>query len=221
MHVSWTFTGDGFFALAGGALAIFGVWLSNRQSVLNLQRQLDAEKKTREAQEERAKRSVAIVLLFEIDAVYHQIIHGTFLCLKEHPISQLQLDSLARMVSTPVRFLAYESNMGFLGGLNPDLVEPLVRLYGQLVTFLTVLATYSRQREHAINSALIKLVPLIDGYNFMGQLATPNKCISDMRNMEPALRALLKSTCQALCHFADADWVNIRVLSDPDLEGSA
>ena len=68
MHVTWTFTGDGLLAFAGGALALFGVWWSNHQSVRNLQKQLDAEKRAREEERERQKQALAKALHVEIDA---------------------------------------------------------------------------------------------------------------------------------------------------------
>jgi|SRR5579875_2212173 len=70
MHVVWKFTGDGILAFAGGACAIIAVLLSNRRSRINLQRQIDAEKKAREEESKRERYGTAAVLRSEIASIW-------------------------------------------------------------------------------------------------------------------------------------------------------
>lgn len=70
MHIFWRLTGDGLLAFAGGTLALIGVWWSNRQSVKNLQLQLDMEKALRAEKDENYRRSLATIILYEIDHFY-------------------------------------------------------------------------------------------------------------------------------------------------------
>jgi hypothetical protein len=120
MQVTWTFTGDGLLAFLGGALALFGVWWSNRQSVRNLQEQLDADKRSRREDFERQKKAVATAILFQIDPLY-RIVAEEIATDEEH------LPSLLLPGSFPV----YEGNADNLGNLEPDMVASVVTFYSK------------------------------------------------------------------------------------------
>lgn len=149
MHVVWKFTGDAILAFAGGALALFGVWLSNRQSVRNVQRQLDAEKQMRKDEEEAGKCALAAALLTEIDAFYGENLN---------PEERSKIEAAYRNAHstgtllfnawTGTLFLIYAASASRLGCLEQDTVRAIVLFYGKASTFVEAVRAY----EKAIHS---------------------------------------------------------------------
>jgi hypothetical protein len=144
MCISWAFTGDGLLAFAGGALALIGVWWSNRQSIKNVEKQLEAERKARAEETERQKRAVATAILFEIDNFYrHHLGHVRDL-----------LDAYARskQLPTPVPasahgFVVYHGNVSRLGDLHRELAGKIVRFYGMAEYYEVVGEDYRARVE--------------------------------------------------------------------------
>jgi hypothetical protein len=129
MDISWTFTGDGLLAFAGGALALIGVWWSNHQSVRNLQKQLDAERVGRAEEGQRHKRALATALVFEIDHCCRSYLPRTLTLARG--LRGKTLDPKAGVV---VRFEAaafdvYSGNVQSLGTLGPEASGPVIRFY--------------------------------------------------------------------------------------------
>ncbi len=145
MHVTWTFTGDGLLAFAGGALALFGVWWSNRQSVRNLQEQLDAEKRASKEEQERRARAVALAILFEIDGFYRMHLRETHGILKDwNPKTDALLSAKSMSVSSQP-FPVYYGNSGSLGSLEDGLVFSIVNFYSAAAIFLETLNDYKAE----------------------------------------------------------------------------
>lgn len=67
MQIIWKFTADGLLAFVGGTFALIGVWLSNRQSIKNLQSQRDAEKSARAEEVRRQRLAIASAPVAEIE----------------------------------------------------------------------------------------------------------------------------------------------------------
>jgi len=150
MHVSWTFTGDGLLAFAGGALALIGVWWSNHQSVKNLQKQLDAEKKVREDGRKCEAQSLAIVAAFEMDFVYRFYVQGTERGLQAAGKGPISADAflVKRVENRP--FPIYQGIADRLGVLDTPLVAAIVRFYTDMAAFLMILEKMSSVAEQGL-----------------------------------------------------------------------
>ncbi len=143
MHVTWTFTGDGILAFLGGASALVAVWLSNRQSVRNLQRQMDTEKHARDEELEARKRSVATAILFEIDNFYsHHLsdredLYDRWEKAKVHPNAVERFAVLAGE-----SFAVYTASAHMLGDLGGKTARAVVKCYAALSTHIDLLRKY-------------------------------------------------------------------------------
>lgn len=154
MHVDLKFTGDGILAFIGGALALIGVWLSNRQSVLNLQKQLeaqqanlkaqlDAEKKAREEERKRETRAIATSLLAEVSDF----------C-EFHIKPFVNRPNTPRMVKVlDTRFAVYQGNVAKIGNLRAGTCQAVVHFYDIANEYLAALRRY---REIAEGSPLFE-----------------------------------------------------------------
>ena len=127
MHVELKFTGDGILAFIGGALALIGVWLSNRQSVLNLQKQLDAERKARDTERENQRDTLAIALHFEIQSFVLSELDSVQMWLKNcDPVENIVSFSIPlRERSFPI----YEGGADKLGNLSRKALLAVVGFY--------------------------------------------------------------------------------------------
>lgn len=96
--------------------------------MLNLQKQLDAEKRAREDGQEAEKRALARALLFEIDHFYRSYLPRA---LKVAQAARgKQMNSLATLaIGEPAPFDIYHANSGRLGGLGFETAVAVIRFY--------------------------------------------------------------------------------------------
>jgi hypothetical protein len=147
MDISWTFSGDGLLAFAGGALALLGVWWSNHQSVKNLQKQLEAERKARTEETERQKKAVATALLFEIDGFYATYLRRPRDLLIEKEAAQ---DALPQFASIgPDQFPIYRGNASKVGELPTECVRALVGFFQRAESIVSSLVDYASSLDRA------------------------------------------------------------------------
>ncbi|MGH9376281.1 MAG: hypothetical protein ACRD1J_08970 [Terriglobia bacterium] len=133
MHVDWKFTGDGLLAFAGGTLALFGVWLSNRRSVRNIQMQIDTEKQAEDDKQEAERQALATALLFEIDHFYRAYLTTTLTLVRgtagKNVDSGAALALSVAMRIEPAPFDIYQGNTGRLGSLGLETARSVIRFY--------------------------------------------------------------------------------------------
>lgn len=136
MHVVWKFTGDGILAFVGGALALFGVWRSNRQSVRNLQKQIDAEKQERQNQQREHALSLQTGIRAEVRAFMRDVSVA-----KNYLEGALKKSGFPGLVP-PLRdksFPVYEAVTPELGTLDESTLDLTVGFYLLASTFLAFL----------------------------------------------------------------------------------
>lgn len=154
MHVDLKFTGDGILAFIGGALALIGVWLSNRQSVLNLQKQLDVEKQARKEEQDQRQRALALALLVEIDGFYMHNLEGRSEWFNSW--KKMNCDPLARgifMVTVGMPYSVYEACAGQIGGFHATAARAVVTCWGALSEYLEMLQRYEHHLERNWSNA--------------------------------------------------------------------
>jgi hypothetical protein len=147
MHVTWTITGDGLLAFAGGALALFGVWWSNRQSARNLQDQFDADKRSRREDLERQKKAIATGLLYEIDNFFRLELEGI-----EKMISQWNEATDLPPTGMPFRrttFDVFRGSCPVLGLLGPKSVSAITKFYLMAEAYQSLASDYQRLMDLA------------------------------------------------------------------------
>jgi len=127
MDVNWAFTGDGILAFAGGALALFGVWGSNHQSIKNLEKQLESERNADAGEADTRKRAVAKALLFEVDDFYSNHLRGVYDHYRDFDGAIEKLPGVTGMGPRP--FAVYDGNTSSLGALSDAVVKSVVAFY--------------------------------------------------------------------------------------------
>jgi hypothetical protein len=133
MQIEYKLTGDGILAFLGGAFALVAVWLSNRASTKNLERELDTEKYARQEERIQRNKALATALLFEI---------WDFHCHHVKPFLEKAEDSAAEHVKFFSRsFDVWKSNTGQIGQFDADIVKELVHFHDVASEYL---ATYDR-----------------------------------------------------------------------------
>jgi hypothetical protein len=135
---------DGLMTLAGGALALIGVWWSNHQSTVNLQKQLDAEKAARKDDQTRHGTSVATALIAEINDFYQFSTIGLYERMKrwlpQGSISIVtQFPEFGALSSMPT---IYPSVAHEVGSFGPNSVKSLISLYNYVSNFVDLYETY-------------------------------------------------------------------------------
>jgi hypothetical protein len=119
---------DGLMTLAGGALALIGVWWNNHRSTANLQKQLDAGKAARIEETERQKQALANAVRFEIDGfyLYHlRELRNEFN--RFDPRTEMPISVVKPIAANP--FSIYQGNAGKLGELEAEILEQVVAFY--------------------------------------------------------------------------------------------
>lgn len=150
MHISWKFTGDGLLAFAGGTLALIGVWLSNRQSVKNLQKQLDTEKKAQAEKAENYKRALATAILYEIDHFYRYDLSISTQFAKGVRGKELNAKvGLAIPVETGA-FDVYHEKAGDIGSLGHETAIAVIRFYKVAQELHDIVQRYLNYLEKAV-----------------------------------------------------------------------
>ena len=140
MDISWAFSGDGILAFAGGALALLGVWWSSHQSIKNLEKQLEAERKVRAEETERQKRAVAKALLFEVDDFYSNHLMGVYDRYRSFDGSIEKLPGVTGMDRRP--FAVYDGNTASLGAFSDEVVRSVVVFYDTARRHLSINRDY-------------------------------------------------------------------------------
>jgi hypothetical protein len=145
MDISWTFTGDGLLALAAGALALLGVWWSNRQSIKNLEKQLEAERKARAEEKERQKIALARAILIEIHSLYTTHLREVKAKLEKANLNMGSPPLIDPLAADP--FPVYRTNAGRLAELEESLVARIVEFYAVAGSYVAM------WREYEVNKA--------------------------------------------------------------------
>jgi hypothetical protein len=208
MHVSWTFTGDGLLAFAGGALALFGVWWSNRQSVKNLQKQLGAERDARGSESSERKLAVLRSILFEMDCFYRVFLSNATKFLDDMDVQTT--GSFRPIWLTSPEFAILRGNAAYLGTLDDLDLNAVLLCYSTALVFSSLLARY--------DSALAALpegeLPVTDR-----RLRGVRSMLGDLKQQREILLVLLYKTEQLLCQKTSTpfDVPGIWVSSERDL----
>jgi hypothetical protein len=203
MCISWAFTGDGLLAFAGGALALIGVWWSNRQSIKNLEKQLEAERKARTEETERQGRAVATAIAFEIDFIYRGYVRDAEALFKEvGPHTNFGRDLLGKRVEE-FPFTVYEGCAPLLGALPPTLVQGIVRLYGEIAVYLTTTNELYAALQRAQSASL--------GDH---RLVEVEVWVQQVRTQATIVRVSAAEVLGVLCEFAGIPKSRMAVLAD-------
>jgi hypothetical protein len=147
MLVEWKFTGDGVLAFAGGALALFGVWWSNRKSAQNLQTQLDADKRAREEQAKREAYATAAVLRSEIISIWEVDLRAFSAEMRKVPVhtGMLMAASGIPLPQAPRRYFpVFERCVDKVGLLNRETASLVVQFYKRVGELLVTWDQYNR-----------------------------------------------------------------------------
>jgi len=179
---------DGLMTLAGGVIAFLAVLLQNRNTRIQVDRQLAAEREAR-AEEARARsRAVGVAILFEIDHFYRFYIQDVMSLLErrteaKHPV--------VIKAPAPMSFPVYFGNCSHLGDLPGRLVEAVVHFYGIAQGYVSEL----RER------AQIYEVGIRDGSP--RALEFPEALLPRVQKHCEALVPLAFLTCGLLCAYVD------------------
>ncbi len=145
MHVTWTFTGDGLLALAGGTLAFLAVMIQTRSASRGLQKQLDTEKQARRDEQTRQEQAVAKALLYEIDDFYKHYIGGPPKYFEALDPSVAPLVPLK--IIGPKTFVLYAATASKLGCLDDGVVEKVIRFYDAAESYQSRMLVYAKSYE--------------------------------------------------------------------------
>jgi hypothetical protein len=192
VHLSWRFTGDGLLAFAGGALALIGVWWSNRQSIKNLQKQLEAERGARDDEAKGQNRAVATAIAFEIDSIYRGFVRDVVLLFETAGAdASFEQDLLAKRIGT-FPFTVYMRCAQFLGRLPPPLAEGIVHFYGgasvYLITFTELYTALQPAQAASLGDA---------------RRAKVNALVQQVKETSVHLGKLAAEVSERLCEFAE------------------
>jgi len=193
MHVDWRFTGDGILAFVGGASAIIAVLLSNRRSLINLERQLGVEEKTRSENSDRQKRALAKAVLFEINNFYCYYVRDVQAFLKEKDVENCKLLGIKSISPDP--FPIYRGNAITVGVLEDDLVGNIVGFYSTAEAYLSTLRDYKAESERY--------------YQNSGNLVAEEKArtfLTQMKSTGPEITKLIHVLCEELCKVASVEF---------------
>lgn len=198
MHVSWTFTGDGILAFAGGALALFGVWWSNHQSIKNVQKQLAEETEAREQETERRTKAVANAMLFEIDSVYRAHIRPARDTVKDwDPKTGVLFD--ARSISTQP-FPIFSGNARSVGGLEDGFVSQIVKFYTAADLYASAVRDYQKACNRLDDglSGQFGSIPLPSAHAG-ASLHKAREALKRLKEVSPHLVNMAFLACKKLC----------------------
>jgi hypothetical protein len=147
----WGPTFEGVAALVGalatltaGVLAFLIVRKQIKSSSGDLQKQLDADKRARQEEQERQKKAVATAILFEIDDFYRYHLRGAHGRLEESA-SKGELLEVVRI--PPSMFAVYRGNTPRLGELPDEVAEVVVHFYSKAEQFFALREDYRAERE--------------------------------------------------------------------------
>jgi len=148
VHVDWKITGDGILAFAGGTFAVIAVLLSNRRSRINLQKQLDAEKKIREDEQSAQRRAVAASLSAEIDNFYMLRLMNRSRIFQSWEKMKSDLAAIEVFISVAGRpFTVYEASADRLGDFGQGIATGIIACYSALAAFDELQRRYERTRN--------------------------------------------------------------------------
>lgn len=187
---------DGLMTLVGGALALLGVWLSNRRATQNLQKQLDGEKAAAKDEVEREKLGVARAVLFEVDGFFRYHLLG----LKE-ALEQLDLDQIKCLPGIkpvePFTFPVYAGNSSKLGWLQEETLRSIILFY---VTAAAHLATVQQYRDYVRD--LNRLAAESRGHSISGKVpweVPARNLLRQLKDGVPEITKLIYLVCHHLC----------------------
>jgi len=189
MHVDWKMTGDGILAFVGGAFAVIAVLLSNRRSRVNMERQLEVEKKTRSDELDRQKRAVAKAVLFEINNFYCYYVRDVQAFLREKNVESCKLLGIKSISPDP--FPIYRGNAITVGVLEDDMVGNIVGFYSTAEAYLTTLRDYRTESERYYHEGGDEVAEE-KARTFLGQ----------MKSTGPEITKLIHMLCEELCKVA-------------------
>jgi len=193
MHVDWKMTGDGILAFVGGAFAVIAVLLSNRRSRVNMERQLEVEKKTRSDELDRQKRAVAKAVLFEINNFYCYYVRDLQAFLKEKDVENCKPFGMKSISSNA--FPIYRGNAITVGVLEDDIVGSIVEFYSGAEVYLGTLRDYRTESERY--------------YREGGDEVTEEKARAFLKQIKLAGPEITKSVyvlCEKLCRLANVEF---------------
>jgi hypothetical protein len=139
---------DGLMTVVGGVIAFIAVLLQNRDTRLQVDRQLRAEKEARTQQEDERRRAVAGGLFVEIDGFYlHHLVDARKVLSKsdlQRNVRPLLTSEALEENSLPV----YLGNSSGIGTLDQDCAARVVRFYSVANTFLAMIRASENRREN-------------------------------------------------------------------------
>ena len=184
--VSW----DGILTFFGGLLALWAIWRQTSHADDGLRKQLEGEKRAREEEKERRKKSVATGLLFEVDSFYQSHLQD-FL----GPKADVKLSELPFIRSVALNpFPVYEANASSIGEFPSDLVADIVKFYGVAEDYLCDLRDYREARE-AMRG------------NTASSLASAWTIYQRLREAAPGIRNCVHVICEKLCVLTGTPFV--------------
>lgn len=141
--LSW----DGLLTFFGGLLALLGIWWQMRRADGGLREQLQSEKDVRARERHRRNKATATAILFEIDEFYRSYVRDALVYLEDTNKQGEPPPAVQTPGSKP--FPVFDGNCQQLGAMNEQLVEAVVRFYGQARAFVSTLTEYADKYRKA------------------------------------------------------------------------